>query len=88
MATHSSNLAWKIPWTEEPGGLQPRYSELDTTENTHTHTQEITPQGECLDNKQNMKNMLTDEDISFTSTCKTDYNTENKARKTVSVSQR
>ena len=23
MATHSSTLAWKIPWTEEPGGLQP-----------------------------------------------------------------
>ena len=22
MATHSSNLAWKIPWTEEPGRLQ------------------------------------------------------------------
>ena len=22
MATHSSALAWKIPWTEEPGGLQ------------------------------------------------------------------
>ena len=22
MATHSSLLAWKIPWTEEPGGLQ------------------------------------------------------------------
>ena len=22
MATHSSFLAWKIPWTEEPGGLQ------------------------------------------------------------------
>ena len=21
-ATHSSTLAWKIPWTEEPGGLQ------------------------------------------------------------------
>ena len=21
-ATHSSSLAWKIPWTEEPGGLQ------------------------------------------------------------------
>ena len=28
-----------------------------------------------------MKNMLTDEDISFTSTRKTDYNTENKTRK-------
>ena len=22
LATHSSILAWKIPWTEEPGGLQ------------------------------------------------------------------
>ena len=22
MATHSSTLAWKIPWTKEPGGLQ------------------------------------------------------------------
>jgi len=32
MATHSSILAWRIPWTEEPGGLQPMGSqELDTT---------------------------------------------------------
>ena len=23
MATHSSLLAWRIPWTEEPGGLRP-----------------------------------------------------------------
>ena len=23
MATNSSILAWRIPWTEEPGGLQP-----------------------------------------------------------------
>ena len=23
MATHSSTLAWKMPWMEEPGGLQP-----------------------------------------------------------------
>ena len=23
MATHSNNLTWEIPWTEEPGGLQP-----------------------------------------------------------------
>ena len=22
MATHASTLAWRIPWTEEPGGLQ------------------------------------------------------------------
>ena len=27
MATHSSVLAWKIPWTEEPGGLQSMGSE-------------------------------------------------------------
>ena len=32
MATHSSILAWRIPWTEEPGGLQCMGShELDTT---------------------------------------------------------
>ena len=31
MATHSSVLAWRIPWTEEPGGLQFKGSqELDT----------------------------------------------------------
>ena len=23
LATHSSILAWRIPWTDEPGGLQP-----------------------------------------------------------------
>ena len=34
MATHSSVLAWKIEWTEEPGGLQS--IGLDTTK----HTQE------------------------------------------------
>ena len=27
MATHSNILAWEIPWTEEPGGLQPMGSE-------------------------------------------------------------
>ena len=33
MATHSSILAWKIPWTEEPGGLQSMgCKESDTTE--------------------------------------------------------
>ena len=33
MATHSSILAWRIPWTEEPGGLQPvDHKESDTTE--------------------------------------------------------
>ena len=32
MATHSSILAWEIPWTKEPGGLQfMGHKELDTT---------------------------------------------------------
>ena len=35
MATHSSILAWRIPWTEEPGGYSPwGRKELDTTEAT------------------------------------------------------
>ena len=37
---HSSILAWKIPWTEEPGGLQSMGSqELDTTEGLNHHHQ-------------------------------------------------
>ena len=33
MATHSSVLAWEIPWTERPGGLQSMGSQdPDTTE--------------------------------------------------------
>ena len=38
MATHSSILAWRIPWTDEFGGLQftgPK--ESDTTEQLHFH---------------------------------------------------
>ena len=39
MATHSSVLAWKIPWTEEPGGLHSMGSQKvrhDWATNTHT----------------------------------------------------
>ena len=33
MATHTSILAWRIPWTEEPGGYSPwGLKESDTTE--------------------------------------------------------
>ena len=36
MATHSSTLAWRIPWTEEPGRLHPWCrKESDTTERLH-----------------------------------------------------
>ena len=41
VATHSSILAWKIPWTEEPGRLHPwGHKEPDTTErlSIHAHT--------------------------------------------------
>ena len=39
MATHYSSLAWKIPKTEEPGGLQSMgCKELDTTERLTMHT--------------------------------------------------
>ena len=48
IATHSSMLAWKIPWTEDPGGQQSLASQSQTLLNdslslslslTHTHTQ-------------------------------------------------
>ena len=40
MATHSSILAWRIPWTKEPGGLQSMESQRvrhDSDSHTHTH---------------------------------------------------
>ena len=49
MATHSSILAWRIPWTEEPGelksmGLQRAVHNRQTNTHTHTHTEH--PDGE------------------------------------------
>ena len=38
MATHSSVLAWKIPWTEESNGLQFMGLQRDKTERMNTHT--------------------------------------------------
>ena len=41
MATHSSTLAWKIPWTEKPGRLQSMgRKESDMTEWLHFHALE------------------------------------------------
>ena len=40
MAPHSNTLAWKIPWTVEPGGLQSMgLEESDTAERLHSFTQ-------------------------------------------------
>ena len=41
MVTQSSTLAWRIPWTEEPGGLQFMGSHSQTWLSTHTHTQTV-----------------------------------------------
>ena len=43
MATHSSILAWEIPWTEEPGGLQSldlkkNWNNLETKQQQQQHT--------------------------------------------------
>ena len=40
MATHSSILAWRIPWTEEPGELQPMESQRVRQDlvSEHAHT--------------------------------------------------
>ena len=37
MATHSSILAWRIPWAEAPGGLQFMGSKSDMTEKLNCH---------------------------------------------------
>ena len=39
MATHSSILAWRMPWTEEPGGVYSPWGhkESDTTDRAHMH---------------------------------------------------
>ena len=38
MATHSGILVWKIPWAEDPGGLQSIVSQTVRTEETLAHT--------------------------------------------------
>ena len=41
VATHSSILAWKIPWTEEPGGYSPwarKKNMTEVTEYADSHT--------------------------------------------------
>ena len=41
MATHYSLLAWKIPWTEEPGGLQSMGSQRVGLECARTHARSL-----------------------------------------------
>ena len=50
MATRSSILAWRIPWTEEPGGLHSPWGrkESDTTERLSLFTWLISPLLPCM----------------------------------------
>ena len=48
MATHTSILAWEIPWTEEPGGLQSMGSQKSQTRLSNETTTTI---GMCLRGK-------------------------------------
>ena len=55
MAPHSSTFAWKVPWTEEPGGLQPmgrwsriRLSDLTFTFHFHALEKEIATHSSVL----------------------------------------
>ena len=49
MATHSSIPAWRIPWTEEPGGLQSMgLQRVGHNRATHTHTHTVTTAGGSL----------------------------------------
>ena len=58
MATHSSILAWKIPWMEVSGGLQcTGHKESDTTERLHSALQQnslygFTPERSLISPKQ------------------------------------
>ena len=48
MATCPSILAWKIPWTEEPGRLQSMgFQESDTTEQLRTQAQIYAEECDC-----------------------------------------
>ena len=42
MATHSSILAWRVPWTGEPGGYSPwGHSQIQLSQKQHTHTHTV-----------------------------------------------
>ena len=69
MVTHSSILAWRIPWTEEPGGLQSMGSQRvrhDEVTNTHTHIHTIQYKSNiyCFFEKQ-LRTLLINQSINF-----------------------
>ena len=47
MVTHSSILAWRIPWTEEPGGLQSKRVAQSQTQLSDSHSHTFMSSGSC-----------------------------------------
>ena len=48
MATHSSILAWRIPWSEEPGGLQSMGSQRGAGNTTVNKINKVRPNRDCI----------------------------------------
>ena len=48
MATHSCILAWRIPWTEEPGGLYSSWGCKEPDMTKHRHTQKMVEGGAAV----------------------------------------
>ena len=48
MATHASILAWRIPWTEEPGGLQGIYYVLGSPKSLQMVTEAMKLKDICF----------------------------------------
>ena len=71
MATHSSILAWRIPWIEEPGGLQfmgLQRVRHDWVTNIHGNTREnreIMENGITLENQIAMESEQRKQDVEF-----------------------
>ena len=66
MATYSSTLAWKIPWTEKPGRLQSMVSQRVRHDWAHTHTHTIFRRTKHFMELLGQKNLLYCEESEYT----------------------
>ena len=56
-ATHSSILAWRIPWTEEPSGLWSRGSQRVRQDEVTEHAHALIPKGPSVADSENVTHM-------------------------------
>ena len=73
MATNSSILAWRIPWLEEPGGLQSTGSQRVRCNLACTHTGALCLMGDLKEMKQTQEKSDKDDEGDFKS-CHTEEN--------------